>query len=109
MAKRTKKRREKTAMRTGSRVICVDDRFPPEILIYYTCLPIKNRTYTVRGLSVGVSINGEPGEVAVYLDGMHNPHSQKPPYPERGFASYRFMELEPPKEATIKQEETATA
>jgi hypothetical protein len=46
---------------------------------------------------VGISLSGEPGEIVVYLEGVENPASSKPPYPERGFAQWRFREIEPPK------------
>ena len=85
-------------MKVGSKVVCVDDRFPPEILIYYNALPIKDRQYTVRGMGVGIAMNGEPGEIVVYLEGLENPKSTKPPHPERGFAEWRFREIEPPAE-----------
>lgn len=90
-------------MRQGSKVVCVDDRFPTELLIYYNALPIKDRTYTIRGMGIGVDFRGDPGEVVVYLQELKNPCSAKPPHPERGFAQWRFREIEPPKEA----EETA--
>ena len=86
-------------VRIGSKVVCVDDRFPPEILIYYNGLPLKDRVYKVRDLGVGLSVNGEPGEIVVYLEGMENPRSAKPPHPERGFAEWRFREIQPPAEA----------
>ena len=85
-------------MRTGSKVVCVDDRFPVELLIYYNCLPIKDRVYVVRDMGIGLSSTGEPGEIVVYLEGMENPRSTKPPHPERGFAEWRFREIEPPAE-----------
>ena len=85
-------------MRTGSKVVCVDDRFPPDILIYYTGLPIKDRIYTVRDMGIGLSSTGEPGEIVVYLNEIENPKSSKAPYPERGFAEWRFREIEPPAE-----------
>jgi hypothetical protein len=97
MAKGTKKEGQKT-VRVGSKVVCVDDRFPPEILIYYNGLPLKDRVYKVREMGVGLSVNGEPGEIVVYLDGIENPKSAKPPHPERGFAEWRFREIEPPAE-----------
>jgi hypothetical protein len=97
MAKRAKKEGQKT-VRAGSKVVCVDDRFPPEILVYYNALPIKDREYRVRDVGVGISHNGEPGEIVVYLDGIENPKSAKPPHPERGFAEWRFREIEPPAE-----------
>ena len=81
-------------MQVGSRVVCVDDRFPPEIFQYYDYLPIKGSEYVVRGMGVGISVNGDAGEVVVYLDGMTNPKSEKPPHPERGFAQFRFREIE---------------
>ena len=92
-------------MRAGSKVVCVDDRFPPELLIYYNCLPIKDRVYVVRDMGVGLSSQGEPGEIVVYLQGMENPKSAKPPHPERGFAEWRFREIEPPQEAEEIQED----
>ena len=91
-------------MRAGSKVVCVDDRFPPEILIYYNGLPIKDRVYKVRDMGVGLSSQGEPGEIVVYLDGIENPRSAKPPHPERGFAEWRFREIEPPAEEAEEAE-----
>jgi hypothetical protein len=96
-------------MRQGSKVLCVDDRFPTELLIYYNALPIKDRTYTVRGLGIGVDFKGEPGEVVVYLQELKNPCSAKPPHPERGFAQWRFREIEPPKEAHETADELSEA
>ena len=60
MAKGAKKGREKT-VKVGSKVVCVDDRFPPDILVYYNSLPLKDRVYVVRGMGVGISHKGEPG------------------------------------------------
>jgi len=96
-------------VRTGSKVVCVDDRFPTELLIYYNALPIKDRVYVVRGMAVGLSSQGEPGEIVVYLEGLENPRSTKPPHPERGFAEWRFREIEPPKEAHETADELAEA
>jgi hypothetical protein len=104
MAKGAKKARQKT-VRTGSKVVCVDDRFPTDLLIYYNCLPIKDRVYVVRDMGVGLSATGEHGEIVVYLEGMENPKSAKPPHPERGFAEWRFREIEPPAEAEEQAEE----
>ena len=96
-------------MRTGSKVICVDDRFPTEILIYYNALPLKDRTYAVRGMGVGISHTGDPGEIVVYLNELKNPLSAKPPHPERGFAAWRFREIQPPAEAEEQAEELVEA
>ena len=82
-------------MISGTKVICVDDRFPPEILIYYTNLPLKDKVYTIRDVEVGVGLNGEAGEIAVTLVELANPVSEVPPHRERGFKVDRFRELEP--------------
>ena len=81
-------------MVSGTKVICVDDRFPTEILIYYTNLPLKDKVYTVRDVEVGVGLNGEAGEIAVTLVELTNPVSKVPPHRERGFRVERFRELE---------------
>lgn len=96
-------------MRTGSKVVCVDDRFPTEILIYYNALPLKDRTYTVRGMGVGIGTDGNLGEIVVYLEELKNPCSSKPPHPERGFASWRFREIQPPAEAEEQASELVEA
>jgi hypothetical protein len=105
-----KKAREKTVT-TGSKVVCVDDRFPPDLLAFYNALPIKDRQYVVRGIGIGVALNGEAGEVVVYLDGINNPLSTTPPHPERGFAQHRFREIEPApsEQAEIEELEEALA
>ena len=110
LGKRHKKGREKTVT-TGSKVVCVDDRFPPDLLAFYNALPIKDRHYTIRGIGIGVGLNGEAGEVVVYLEGLENPCSAVPPYPERGFAQHRFREIEPApaEEAEVEQSQEALA
>ena len=97
-------------MTSGSKVVCVDDRFHPDILSFYNALPIKDRIYVVRDIGIGIGINGEAGEIVeivVYLDGLNNPVSTTPPHPERGFNAERFREIEPP--AEIEAEELAEA
>lgn len=78
LGKGHKKAREKTVT-TGSKVVCVDDRFPPDLLAFYNALPIKDRQYVVRGIGIGVNLNGEAGEVVVYLEGLNNPCSTTRP------------------------------
>lgn len=95
-------------MVSGTKVICVDDRFPTEILIYYTNLPLKDRVYTVRDVEVGVGLNGEAGEIAVTLAELVNPVSEAPPHRERGFKVERFRELEPEVEVAEEVEEEMT-
>ena len=86
-------------MRRGSKVVCIDDNFPKEVVNFYTHLPVKNAQYMVRDVGIGVGWNGDP-EIVVYLKDMPNPNSSTPPYPERGFNQERFREIEePPLEA----------
>lgn len=92
-------------MVSGTKVVCVDDRFPPEIFIYYTNLPIKDKVYTIRDVEVGIGLNGEAGEIAVTLVEISNPVSKVPPHRERGFKVERFRELEPQVEVEEKIEE----
>ena len=92
-------------MVSGTKVVCVDDRFPTEIFIYYTNLPIKDKVYTIRDVEVGVGINGEAGEIAVTLVEISNPVSKVPPHRERGFKVERFRELEPEIEVEEEVEE----
>lgn len=94
-------------MRAGSKVMCVNDLFHKDIIPFYKSLPIKDQTYTIRDMGIGVAINGQAGEVVVYLEGMMNPCSTTPPFPERGFNAERFTELQPP--AEVEAEELAEA
>ena len=68
VGKRHKTTRKKT-VRAGSKVICVDDRFPTEIILFYNHLPIKDKVYVVRGLGVGVGLNGQRGRLWSTLRG----------------------------------------
>ncbi|MDX1950782.1 MAG: hypothetical protein SFY81_01290 [Verrucomicrobiota bacterium] len=79
---------------TGQKVVCVDDKFPLGIEKFYNALPKENETYVVRGTTVGISLQGEEGELCVYLVGLQNPCSTTPPYRERGFKCERFRPLE---------------
>jgi hypothetical protein len=94
-------------VRVGSKVVCVDDRFPAEALKLFKALPIQDRIYQIRSMEVGVNWRGEAGEVAVLLEGLINPCSTTPPHRERGFNQERFQEIEPP--AEIEAEELAEA
>jgi hypothetical protein len=95
-------------MVSGTKVICVDDRFPPEILIYYTNLPLKDKVYAIRDVEVGIGLNGEAGEIAVTLVELANPVSEVPPHRERGFKVERFRELEPEVKVAEEVEEEMT-
>jgi hypothetical protein len=89
-------------MIVGQKVVCIDDKFPLGISKFYTSLPVEGTVYVIRSVCVGISLQGEEGEVCVHLVGLQNPTSNKPPYPERGFKSERFRPLE---ERTQKESE----
>lgn len=81
-------------MIVGEKVVCINDRFPVGIERFYDALPKAGVIYIVREVKIGVNWTGEAGEVCVYLVGLKNPKSSKPPFPERGFNSERFRTLE---------------
>jgi hypothetical protein len=81
-------------MIVGQKVVCVDDKFPPAVQQLYTALPVKDSVYVIRNVLIGLNWKSEPGEVCLYLVGLNNPRSSKPPFPERGFNSERFRPLE---------------
>lgn len=83
----------------------MDDKFDSGIAKFYTALPKKDVTYVIRGVCVGVNSKAEPGEVCVYLIGLHNPKSDRPPFPERGFNSERFRPLEEVQQRQSKEDE----
>ena len=92
-------------MVVGQKVVCVDDKFAPGIARFYTALPKKDVVYVIRNVCVGVNLQGEPGEVCLYLIGLNNPRSTVPPFPERGFNSERFRPLEELKMETHQTDE----
>lgn len=77
----------------GQKVACIDDVFSTEIKKFYAALPVKGLVYVVRGMAPGIASNRDP-EICVYLIGLQNPCSDKPPYPERGFRGDRFRPLQ---------------
>jgi len=86
----------------GQQVVCVDATFPPSLAQYFSKLPQKDSTYTIRDVVPGIAPNGGEGEVAVYLVeifGSVNPHGI-----ERGFNAERFAPLAPYEAETAEQE-----
>jgi hypothetical protein len=93
----------------GQKVVCVDDAFPDAVKKFYWKLPVKGVTYTVRDLVPGIDVNGELGEMCVYLVELINPCSDAPPYPERGFKAERFRPLETDDETNEELEDVPDA
>jgi hypothetical protein len=77
----------------GDKVVCVDDKFPPDISKLYTALPVKDSTYVVRDIRLGINLTME-GDVSVLLIGLANPKADSKANLERGFRADRFRPLE---------------
>ena len=86
----------------GEKVVCVDDRFHPEIAYLFAALPVKGTVYTVRECDVGRSkwTSAEKGwdsvEMKVLLVELVNgvdPSTEKGCPSELGFAARRFAPL----------------
>jgi hypothetical protein len=93
-------------MNVGQKVVCVDEAAPFHLRQHYTTWIKKGTIYVVRGVFLGVDYqSSNPGEVGVYLLGIHNPLSNVAPYPERGFNAQRFRPIEENKDLVTKKEE----
>ena len=90
----------------GDKVVCVDDKFPPDISKLYTALPVKDTTYVVRDIRLGINLTLE-GDVSVLLIGLVNPKADSKANLERGFRADRFRpleELQNENSATVEKE-----
>src|SRR6188472_18059 len=90
-------------MTVGSKVVCIDDKFPLGIEKYYIALPKAGVVYVIREMTVGISLQGEEGEICLLLVGLNNPRSSKSPFPERGFKAERFRPLDEIKEENAQR------
>jgi hypothetical protein len=86
----------------GDKVVCVDDKFPPDIVKLYDALPVKDSTYVVRDIRLGINLTLE-GDVSVLLIGLVNPKADSKSALERGFRADRFRPLQ-----ELREESTAT-
>src|SRR5271169_4150468 len=77
----------------GDKVVCVDGKFPPDISKLYDALPVKDSTYVVRDIRLGINLTLE-GDVSVLLIGLVNPKAESKANLERGFRADRFRPLE---------------
>src|ERR1035437_2631102 len=50
----------------GDKVVCVDDKFPPDIGKLYDALPVKDVSYVVRDIRLGINLTLQ-GDVSVLL------------------------------------------
>ena len=86
----------------GEKVVCVDDRFHPEIAFLFTALPKKDVVYTVRECDMGRAkwVSAQKGwdsvDMKVLLVELSNPldpSTLKGCPSELGFAARRFAPL----------------
>ena len=92
----------------GTKVVCIDDHFPPWAKQMYAALPKAGNTYTIRGSTVGVGYgpgfsDRQEGEIAVYLREIVNPKSGKAPFREWGFKAERFKPLDADLDKNIEE------
>ncbi len=80
-------------MTKGTKVVCVDAKFPEAASKFYIALPVKDKTYVIRDIAPGIGWDQKP-EIAIWLIGLHNPKSSKSPFRERGFNIERFRPLD---------------
>jgi hypothetical protein len=87
-------------MQVGQQVVCIDDYFPGPLAKYYTQLPVKGRTYTIRAVYIGRAImhtapGAADGEIGVLLRELTNPNDPRNKHSlELGFKAERFRPLE---------------
>jgi hypothetical protein len=86
----------------GDKVVCVDDKFPPDIGKLYDALPVKDSTYVVRDIRLGINLTLE-GDVSVLLIGLVNSKADSKANLERGFRADRFRPLQ-----ELREKQTAT-
>ena len=56
----------------GQRVICIDDKFPLQVLDWASNLPRKGAIYTIRAIGRGPSIYNGDLKFGVYLEELEN-------------------------------------
>ena len=81
-------------MKNGTKLVCIDDVFDATARKLYTALPVKDETYTLRGMCPGINTNLQDDEIAIYLEELRNPCSTREPFREFGFKIERFVPLE---------------
>ena len=88
-------------MQVGQQVVCVDDHFPGPLARYYTQLPEKGKTYTIRAVYVARQImhpsapGAADGELGLLLKELQNPPDPRHRgHNELGFKAERFRTLD---------------
>lgn len=79
-------------LKSGDRVVCIDDKFPKEVLHLFKEFPVQGREYTIRSTR-----NSTNGWFGVLLQEIKNPSIEVPVLlgkAEPGFAEWRFKNLD---------------
>jgi hypothetical protein len=98
-------------MQVGQQVVCVNDYFPGPLAKYYTNLPVKGKTYTIRAVYIGRGImhtipGAADGEIGILLKELLNPPDPRNKHgQELGFKSERFRPLEQIDSTTENEDE----
>lgn len=77
-------------MRVSDKVICVEDRFPPEAREVYESLPVTRQIYVIRGSYIAKAAGEE--QLQVYLVGIKGLFNSRIGR-ECSFAAWRFRPL----------------
>ncbi len=81
-------------MNVGTEVVCIDDRFSPEVAQDYAALPVRDTHYHIRHIYDGRT-PGHKTATGVLLVELHNPPDVvRGLNTELGFAMSRFREVE---------------
>lgn len=89
-------------MKTGLKVVCVDDSFPAPLRRLICEFPVKGRTYTVRAIQPGREIAFPLAPTSKVVPSILLVELLNPPDPrnkhgaEIGFRADRFRLLDPP-------------
>ena len=81
-------------MKTGTEVVCIDDRFSPEVAEQYAALPVRDTHYHIRHIYEGRTTRHKT-TTGVLLVELHNPPDiVRGLNTELGFEISRFREVE---------------
>lgn len=81
----------------GDHVVCVNDKFHPELHPFIPNQPVEGESYVVRDIRLGINLDMQ-GDVSILLIGLVNPFSNAAHGKERGFSDDRFIKLSEHKE-----------
>ncbi len=86
----------------GQRVVCVDDKFTPQIAKLFAVLPVKDKVYHVRDVYLGQEAPGSDGATCgILLAELLNPVDKRKR--ELGYNSERFAPVDDADEETIEE------